>query len=180
MAITRAKKEELVAQYVAQLNDSKAVIIAEYRGLTVRELQQLRAKIREAEGKFFIVKNTLARRAMAEAGLPISEDMLSGPIGFGFCPYNVTSVAKAMTSFAKDQDLLVIKGGLMGTKLIDPAAVRNLADLPPLDVLRAQLLGLINSPASQLAGVVAGGVRQVVNVLNAYAEKGSEEASAEA
>jgi large subunit ribosomal protein L10 len=86
----------------------------------------------------------------------------------------VTGVAKAVTDFSKDNDLLVIKGGYMGAKIISDIAVKDLASLPSLDVLRAQLLGLINAPASRLAGVVAGGVRQLVNVVNAYAEKEAE------
>lgn len=179
MAISRAKKEELVQQYVEQLKNSEAVIVTDYRGLKVNEIQELRAKIREAEGSFSVVKNTLAQRALAEAGLPVPEDMLFGPIGIGFCGNNIPGVAKAITEFAKKNDEMVVKGGLMGNKIIDEAAVQSLAKLPSLDVLRAQLLGLINAPASQLAGVVAGGVRQVVNVVHAYSEKGAE-ASAEA
>lgn len=174
MAITRAKKEELVKGYVDQLNNSEAIIITGYSGLTVSQLQQLRAKIREADGSFSIVKNTLARRAFEEVGLPVVDELLTGPIGVGFCHQNVTGVAKAIADFSKANDLLTIKGGLMGNKVIDEAAVKNLASLPSIDVLRAQLLGLINAPASQLAGVVAGGVRQLVNVFNAYAEQGSE------
>lgn len=174
MAISRAKKEELVADYLEALNDSEAIIIAEYRGLKVNELEQLRAKIREAQGSFAIVKNTLAQRAITDAGLPVPKELLVNPVGIGFCHHNVTGVAKAMTTFAKDKELLVIKGGLMGNQIISQAAVKDLADLPSIDVLRAQLLGLISAPASRLAGVVAGSVRQVVNVINAYAEKDGE------
>lgn len=178
MAISRAKKEALVENYVGRLNDSEAIIFTEYNGLTVAELQQLRKSIREADGSFAIVKNTLARRALADAGLPVPEDILVGPVGIGFCHQNITGVAKAMTSYAKENELVVIKGGLMGQDVIDSAAIKSLADLPSIEVLRAQLLGLINAPASQLTGVIAGSVRQVINVVNAYAEKDSEEAPA--
>ena len=176
MAISREKKEELVKEYLDQLNLSEAVIITGYRGLKVSEVEQLRKKIRDAEGSFAIVKNTLAERALKDAGLPIVEEMLIGPIGIGFCHNNVSGVAKAITDFSKQNELLTIKGGLLGDRVIDEAGVKNLANLPSLDVLRAQLLGLINAPASQLAGVVAGGVRQLVNVFNAYAEKDTQEA----
>ncbi len=174
MPISRAKKEQLVQAYTEQLNSSEAVIITDYRGLKVTELQQLRAKIREAEGSFSVVKNTLARRALAEAGLPIADEMLIGPVGIGFCQHNVSGVVKAIVDFSKDNELLTIKGGLLGDKVIDEAAVKDLASLPSIDVLRAQLLGLINAPATQLAGVLASGVRQVINVFNAYSEKSSE------
>lgn len=180
MAISREKKKELVAQYAEQLNHSEVIIISDYRGLTVPELQRLRTKIREAEGSFFIVKNTLARHALKEAGLPTLDNMLKGTIGISFCRHNVAGVAKAVTDFAKEKDIFTVKGGLMGRQVIDGAGVKQLADLPPLEVLRAQLLGVINAPASQLVGVVAGGIRQVINVLNAYAEKDTEPAAAEA
>ncbi len=179
MAISRAKKEELVQQYLDQLKNSEAIIVSEYRGLTVTQLEQLRQKIREADGSFAVVKNTLLKRALEEADLPVLDDMLVGPLGVGFCHQNVPGVAKAVVDFAKANDKLVLKGGMMNAKAIDESAVKSLASLPSIDVLRAQILGLINAPASQLVGVVAGGVRQLVNVFNAYAEKDAE-ASAEA
>lgn len=178
MPISRAKKEELVDEYKQQLNESEAIFIADYRGLKVIEIQELRAKIREAEGNFSIVKNTLIRRALSEAGLPNVEEAVTGPIGVGFSDHNVTGVAKAMVDFANGNELLEIKFGIMGDRILDEAAIKALASLPSLDVLRAQLLGLINAPASQLAGVLAGGVRQLVNVINAYSETEGE-ASAE-
>jgi large subunit ribosomal protein L10 len=181
MAISRDKKEQLVQDYVEQLNSSEAIIFTDYTGLSVAELQNLRSRIREAEGSFTVVKNTLVRRALEEVGLPLEDQMLTGPIGLGFCNQNVTGVAKAISDFSKDYDQLAIKGGLMGTKVIDEAAIKELASLPSIEVLQAQLLGLINAPASRLVGVVAGGVRQLVNVFNAYSETGSEaEASTEA
>jgi large subunit ribosomal protein L10 len=180
LAITREKKEELIASYLDQIKGSEAIIVTDYRGLTVPDLQELRNKIRDAEGSYVVVKNTLAKRALDEAGLPNIDDLLTGPVGIGFCANNVPGVAKAITDFAKTHDDLAVKGGLMGTSVIDEEAVKSLASLPPLDVLRAQLLGLINAPASQLVGVISGGVRQLVNVVNAYAEKDQEAAAAEA
>jgi large subunit ribosomal protein L10 len=178
LAITRAKKETLVSKYAHELNSSEAIIITGYRGLKVSELEQLRKKIREADGSFAVVKNTLAQRALSEAGLHIADDMLTGPVGIGFCHANVSGVAKAVVDFAKgSNDRMTVIGGLLGNRVIDEAAVKNLANLPTIDVLRAQLLGVINAPASQLVGVVAGGVRQLVNVFNAYAEKSSEAAA---
>jgi len=171
LAISRQKKEDLVQKYIKHFSDSEAVIITEYRGLKVSQLEQLRKKVREAEGSFFVVKNTLAQRAMAEAGSPVTDEILTGPVGIGFCHHNIPGVAKAIADFAKQNELLIIKGGVMNTRIIDEAAVKSLANLPSLDVLRAQLLGLINAPATRFAGVVAGGVRQLVNVFNAYAEK---------
>ena len=174
MAISRAKKEQLIQEYVEQLNGSEAIIITSYRGLTVTDLQQLRGKIREAEGSYSVVKNTLVRRALDEVGFSVPDEILTGPVGIGFCQQNVAGVAKVISDFAKDNELLEVKGGLMGAQFIDQAAIKSLASLPPLEVLQAQLLGVINAPASQLVGVVAGGVRQLVNVFNAYSEQGTE------
>ncbi len=171
MAISRKKKEEMLAEYVEELKNSRAVIVTSYRGLKVNQLQKLRAKIRDANGSFAVVKNTLVQRALEETGSKVTTDIFTGPVGVGFCHDNVPAVAKAITDFAKENDLLQIRGGLLGARVIDEAAVRSLATLPPLEVLRAQLLGLINAPASQLVGVVAGGVRQLVNVVHAYSEK---------
>ncbi|MFQ5614147.1 MAG: 50S ribosomal protein L10 [Anaerolineae bacterium] len=174
MPISRAKKEELVQEYVDHLQRSQAIIITDFRGLTVNELHALRSKIREAQGGYKVVKNTLAIRALREAGLPVDEELLTGPIAFGFCYDEVPGVAKALTDFAKDYEVFEIKGGLLGDQKLTPQSIKDLAALPPLDVIRAQLLGLLQAPASQLAGVVAGGVRQVVNVVNAYAEQGQD------
>ncbi len=180
MAISREKKEELVKEYVGRMNESDAIIITDYRGLQVVEIQELRMAIRKAEGSFAVVKNTLARRALEEAGLPVIDDLLTGPVGIGFCNENVAGVAKAITTYAKSNDKLEVKGGLLGDKIIDEATIKNLASLPTLDVLRAQLMGLINAPATQLTGVIAGSVRQLVNVVNAYADKEGEAAATEA
>ena len=172
MAISREKKEELVADYAQRMDGSEAIIVTDYRGLKVTQLQELRAKIREVDGSFAVVKNTLARRALEQAGWPAIDDMLTGPIAISFCNHNIPGVAKAITDFAKGNETLKVKGGLMGQAVIDESEVRSLASLPSLDILRAQLLGVINAPATQLAGVVASGVRQLVNVFNAYAEEG--------
>jgi large subunit ribosomal protein L10 len=180
LAITREKKEDILNEYVEQLKDSEAIIITGYRGMKVTDIQQLRARIREADGSYAVVKNTLARRALKENGWPDLDEMLTGPVGIGFCHHNVPGVAKAITEFAKKNEQISVRGGVMGVRVIDESAVKSLADLPSIEVLRAQLLGLINAPASRLVGVVAGGVRQLVNVVNAYAEKEQESAAAEA
>ncbi len=177
MAITRGKKEQLVAEYVSHLQGCEAIIVTDNRGLTVSEVQELRTKIREAEGSFVIVKNTLAQIALEQMGLPALRDMITGLIGIGFCAHNVPGVSKAITDFAKSNDAIAIKGGLLGNKIIGEDAVKSLASLPSLDALRGQLLGVISAPASQMVGVIAGSVRQLINVVNAYAEKEQESAT---
>jgi len=171
LAISREKKEKFVEEYSKHVNRSEAIIITANNGLKVNEIEALRGKIREAEGKFFIVKNTLAQHSLQAANLPTVEDMFKGSTGVGFCHHNVSGVAKAITEFAKQNDRLVIKGGLLGNKVLNEADIKNLANLPSLNELRSQIIGLINAPARNLVGVVASSVRQVINVINAYAEK---------
>jgi len=176
LAISREKKELLVKEYLENLNNSQGIVITSNNGLKVSELEELRNKIRDAEGRFYIVKNTLLKLALKEADFPEIDDLLVGPVGVGFCHENIPGVAKAITDFAKDNEQLVVKGGLLGTQLVDEKGVKSLASLPSLNELRGQLVGLINAPATQLVGVLAGSVRQVVNVVNAYAEKDEQEA----
>ena len=184
MAISKERKEELLAQYEKAIGDSRAVIITEYHGLTTPQLEKLRAAVRDADGSFNVVKLTLFKLALERAGLPVPEDLLQGPVAVGFCQKEVPSMAKAFKDFVKDfgrdQDLFKVRGAIMGEQLLSSADVDALAELPPLEVIRAQLIGMINGPARNVAGIVASGVRQVVNVLNAYAESENQAAGAEA
>ena len=177
MAISRKRKEELVDQYGDLLRQSRAVFLAEYSGVSVQQLQALRAEVRKAEGAFHVIKNTLLRHALEENGRPVPDDMLIGQTAAGFAQGELPSLAKALVDFAKEAEQFSIKGGLIEGQFLTSAEIEALADLPSLDELRAQIIGLINAPAQNVAGVVAGGVRQVVNVLNAYATQ-EEEAAA--
>lgn len=179
MAISKERKQELLAVYEEAIGNSRALILTEYRGLSTTELGKVRSAVRDANGSYNIVKLTLFKLALEKAGLPIPKE-LTGPIAVGFCYQEVPSVAKVFRDFSKDQELLTITGGIMGSRVLTSNDVKSIADLPPLEIVRAQVLGILAGPARNLAGVVAGGVRQVVNVLNAYAEKDSEETSVEA
>jgi len=178
LAITRQRKEELVAKYNEALQQSHAVFLTRYQGLTVNQVNELRKKLREVDSSFAVVKNTLMKRALADSNLSGIDDMLEGPVGISFVHGDPPPVAKVLVEFAKDSKVLEVKGGLLGETFLSEDAIKELAELPPLDVLRAQLLGLIAAPATQLAGVVASGVRQVVNVVHAYADSGEGEATA--
>jgi large subunit ribosomal protein L10 len=179
LAISKERKQELLAWYDEAIENSRALILTEYRGLSNTELSKVRSSVRDANGSYNIVKLTLFKIALEKAGLPVPKE-IEGPVAVGFCYQEVPSVAKVFRDFSKDQELLTIKGGIMGNRVLTTENVKSLADLPPLEIVRAQVLGILAGPARNLAGVVAGGVRQVVNVLNAYAEKDSDQASAEA
>jgi large subunit ribosomal protein L10 len=174
LAITRERKEKLVAQYADLLDRSRAIIFTEYRGLSNVELTKLRRAIREAGGVYHVTKLSLLKRAMEDAGYPFPDYLDGVPFALGFCFDEVPSVAKALTEYAEDVEEFVIRGGLMEGQPLTFAQIEKLSDMPPLEVLRAQLLGLLDAPAANLVGVVQAAVGQVVNVLNAYVDKGEE------
>ncbi len=179
MAITKKRRAELVHEYGELLKKSEALIITSYSGLNMKGIDTLRGKVRDVAGEFHIVKNTLAAIAFKEAGLPVPDDMLLGSSAIGFAFKDVPAVAKAITDFAKDSEFVKVKGAVMGSKTLNTKQVEALASLPPLPVVRAQRLGLLNTPATRLTGTIAGGVRQIVNVVKAYADKEQEAAPAQ-
>lgn len=174
MAISKKRKEELVSSYVDLLSQSRAVFVTEYTGLSVKQLQALREEVRKVDGAFYVTKNTLLRHALEETGKPVPEEMLTGQVATGFALSEAPSLAKALTEFAKTEEKLVIKGVILGNEILGPENVEALAKLPSLDELRAQIIGLINAPAQGITSAVANGIRQVINVLDAYAKQESE------
>jgi large subunit ribosomal protein L10 len=171
LAISREKKEQLVADYVDMFSRSKALLITDYRGLTVSGMESLRAQIREAGGGYSIVKNTLAILALEASNLPVPEDMLKGPTAIGFAYDEVPAVAKVLDDFAKDTKILQIKGGVMEGKVLSPSQVNSLASMPPREVILAQLLGLIQQPGNGVAGIVNAAGNKLAATIKAYAEK---------
>jgi large subunit ribosomal protein L10 len=171
LAVSREKKEQLVADYVDKLSRSNAVFLTDYRGLTVSEMETLRAKIREAGGGYSIVKNTLAARALEAANLPVPEDMLKGPMAIGFVYEDIPAVAKVLTDFAKDTEILQVKGGIMEGNVLSPKQISSLASLPPREVVLAQLLGLIQQPGNRVAGVINAAGNKLAATVKAYADK---------
>ncbi len=173
MAITKQHKKELVAQYIDWVDRSQALIITEYTGMTMKQIDELRAKVREAGGEFHIVKNTLCIVAFESAGMQTPEKLLEGSTAMAFAFQDAPAMAKVITEFARGSDFVKVKGGYLDRKPIDANAVKYLAELPPLPVMRAQLLGVIVAPASKLVRTLAEPARQVASVFKAYAEKDS-------
>jgi large subunit ribosomal protein L10 len=171
LAISKEKKQELVKSYAEAFSRSQAAFLTDYRGLPVTELNPLRNKMREAGSGYHIVKNRLAKLALKEAGLPVPEELLQGPIAIAFCYEDVVAPAKVLTEYAKESKVLTIKGGILGERVIDAQAISSLADLPPRDVLLAQFLGGIQSPVAGLVNVLSGTLRDLVTVLKARADQ---------
>jgi large subunit ribosomal protein L10 len=177
LAISKEKKQQMVADYVNKMSTSRAVILTDYQGLTVSALTQLRRNLREDSGGFQIVKNTLFKLAIEQAGLQIPDEQLEGPIAIGYCFEEIPPVAKTLTDFAKETQLLKIKGAMLGGSFLDTRAVEGLADLPPREVLRAQLVSAVQSPMSNLVSTLAAPMRELVQVLKARSEQSHEAAA---
>ena len=173
MAITKEHKSEMVDEYVQWIERSRALIVAEYTGLQMNQMDQLRAKVREAGGEFHVVKNTLGQIALERTGLPTTTAYFGGSTAIGFAFEDAPAVAKAMMDFTKTADRLKIKGGFLGKSELSADQVKALADLPPLEVMRARLLGVLLAPASQLARTLAEPGRQVAAVVKAFSERES-------
>lgn len=171
MAITREQKAERIEQYLQNLQGSQGLILTDYRGLRVSEVEELRRSLRGAQATYQVVKNTLLRQALQQRGLSVPAEWLEGPVAVAFCHGEVPAAAKIVQDFAKGKENFAVKGGLLGATPITAEQVMSLANLPPKEVLLAKVLGTINAPASQVAGVVTSGIRQVLNVLQAYVEK---------
>lgn len=176
MAIKKEKKEELVANYQSLLTNSNGLIITSYSGVSVKELEMVRRKIRELGGEFHIVKNTLFALAMNEAGMTLPEETYTGTTAIGFANEEIPAVAKVIVDLARDMEEVHLKGGLIEKIAYDAAQIQMLANLPPLPVLRSQLLSMLQAPGSRIAMVLASSVRQLVNVTKAFAD--TEEANA--
>lgn len=178
MAISKQRKTELVADYIEQLEQSRGIILTDYRGLSVKDISDLRRAMRPIGGKFQVVKNRLMLLALQEVGISLPKEWLIGPTAVGFCHEEIPPIAKALTDAAKELGALQIKGGVLNRSVIEAAQVQTIANLPSREVLLAQVLGTINAPARQMAGVVASGIRQILNVLQAHVDKLQESATA--
>ena len=149
------------------LASSKATILVDFCGLTVAQDTALRRKMREAGVTYVVVKNTLLRIAAQEAGIEGLEPVLEKNTAIAVAPEDPVSVAKIVSEFAKENKALVIKAGVLDGKVIDEAAIKALAELPPKEVLIAKMLGSMNAPISGFVNVLQGTIRNVVYALEA-------------
>jgi len=169
LAVSKERKKEIVAAYQEWLGNSQGVFLAEYIGLSVKDMDALREKVRDAGGEFHVIKNTLGKIAFEESGYEVPEDLFLGSTAAGFAFEDAPAMAKALSDFSKSVDFLKFKGGYLEKNMVSADEIKALADLPPLPVVQAQLLGTLMAPASQLARVLAEPARQVAAVLGAYA-----------
>jgi large subunit ribosomal protein L10 len=171
LAVSRARKEEALATYAEWFKKSQAVILVEYTGVKMKDLDNIRAKIRESGGEFHVVKNTLARRAFADSGMELPADYLVKSTAVSLAFTDPASTAKALSDATKGSQVVKVKGGFMSGQVLNAAQVKALAEMPPLPVMRAQLLGVLQAPAGKLVRTIAEPARGLAAVIKAFAEK---------
>lgn len=167
----RAQKAAVVDNLSGMFANAGVVVVTHYSGLTVAEMTDLRGRMREVGASFKVTKNRLAKRALNDTDKAPLVDFFTGPTAIAYSEDPVAA-PKIAVKFAKENEKLVILGGMMGETLLDLNGVKALAELPSLDELRAKLVGMISTPATRMAMVTQAPAAQLARVLNAYAQKG--------
>lgn len=173
MAFSKKHKNEMQEQYSDWLKKSQAMIMVEYSGLNMKGINTIRSKAREAGGEFHVVKNTLLKNVFKDQNINLDEQLLTGSTAIGFAFNDAPAMAKAMADFVKGNEVFKIKGGYLGDQMMDAVQVKALADLPPLPVMRAKLLGVLQAPAGQLVRTLAEPARGLASVIRAHSEQGA-------
>jgi large subunit ribosomal protein L10 len=165
----RQDKERIVGELAERLKDSQNLLVADYRGLTMPEIDELRSKLLESGARFSVVKNTLTRRAAEEAGVNQLLKLIDGPTAIAFIDADgdPAAAAKILNDTARAHDVLVIRGGLLEGDPVSDVEIKRLATLPPAEVLRAQFAGAVAAPLTTIVGLFAAPLRDLVNVLDA-------------
>lgn len=165
----RAEKKYLISEVETHLKKSDYVILANFTGVSVAETAELRKRLAAEKAEFHVVKNSSLRVAAKALGLPDLESSLTGPTAIVIGGSNSPGVAKVLKSFFKEKKKLEVKAGVLGSKLLTSGDIDALADLPSLEALRGQLLGLLSQPASLFVRVLSAGPTGLLNVLQAKA-----------
>lgn len=163
----KSQKKELVSFMRDVVSDAASVVVVNYKGLTVAEMTDLRAKMSEVGANFKVTKNRLTRLALKETDYEGIADLFTGPTAIGYASDPVAS-AKVLAKYAKDNEKLEILGGGMGSIVLDIDGIKSLAALPSLDELRGKLVGLLQAPATKIAGVTQAPAGQLARVFGAY------------
>jgi large subunit ribosomal protein L10 len=179
----RDQKEQVVDELTARLKAADTLLVADYRGLTMPQIDELRSRLLESGARFTVVKNTLTRRAAEAAGTDALLTLLDGPSAIAFLEADgdMVAAAKALADAARETQVLEIRGGIMQGRTVTAAEVESLAKLPPADVLRGQVLGAIVAPLTTLAGLLNAPLQNLVGLIDARIDQlGGEDAEVEA
>ena len=165
----RSEKERVVAELADRLRSAQTLMVADYRGLSMPEIDELRTRLLEAGARFTVVKNTLTKLAAEAAGTKDVLDLIDGPTAIAFLDAegDPVAVAKVLNETARAHDVLVIRGGILDGSLVGDADIKRLATLPPVDVLHAQLAGAVVGPLTMVVGLFTAPLRELVGVIDA-------------
>jgi large subunit ribosomal protein L10 len=165
----RQEKERVVAELARRLGESQTLMVADYRGLTMPEIDELRSRLLEAGARFTVVKNTLTKLAAEQAGTTDVLELIEGPTAIAFLEAegDPVAVAKVLNEVARTNDVLVIRGGVLEGTVVGGDEIKRLATLPPADVLRAQLAGAVVAPLTTVVGLFTAPLRDLVGVIDA-------------
>jgi large subunit ribosomal protein L10 len=184
--VTKEDKERVVAELTERLRTTETLLVADYRGLTMPQIDDLRTKLLEHGARFAVVKNTLTRRAAEAVGSDALLALLEGPTAIAFLESggDPVAVAKALVDAARDTKVLELRGGMLEGRPVEPGEIESLAKLPPADVLRGQVLGAITAPLTAIVGLFTAPLQDLYGLIDARIEQlqaqGDTSASAEA
>jgi large subunit ribosomal protein L10 len=173
--MNREQKAVAIAEIAHNIDESEAIFAVDYRGITVAQVAELRARLREADSSFKVVKNSLTERAADQVGAETLKDFLTGPTALTFVRGDIAMAAKAVADFGRSTQLLPFKGGLMGGAPLDVEQIRSLSRLPSREVLYGQLVGVVASPVSGLVrslGALVGGLAVALGQVREKKESG--------
>lgn len=176
MAFTKEEKKELVTTYEQWLKEHQAVFVLSFQGMSMKDVNGLRAETRQVGGEVHIVKNTLMNLAIQNSGLE-NPGWFDGASLISFTQEDAASLAKVINTICRTGEIFAFKGGYLAGKVLDASQVVALAELPPMPLMRAKLVGLIQTPMTQLVRTLAEPARRVAAVLKSHSEKGAEAAA---
>lgn len=179
MAISKQKKQQMMAAYREMLGRAKGLVITEYRGFSMKNFNAVRSSIRKVDGSFTVTHTTIFMKALKEFGFAVPEDLLTGPVAIAIAYGELGTLTKTVIDAKKDNDKLVLKGGIMGDMVFrGEAGLETLSTLPTLDQARASFVGALQAPAGQLVSLFSQPAQQMAQILKAYTDKSQEGESA--
>jgi large subunit ribosomal protein L10 len=165
------EKVAAVSELTEKMQRAHMAVVTDYRGLTVRDMSNLRRQLRQAQVDYTVAKNTLLRLAARNTGIEGADDLLDGPTAVAFCYEDIVAPARTLTDFARTSRILNVRGALLEGRLIGPEEVGRLATLPPVEQLHAEVVGAIGGPLAGFVGVLDGLLQTLVGTLEARAEQ---------
>ncbi len=169
--ITREAKEQMKQEVAQALKEAELIVVTDYRGLNVDTINSLRGKLREENCSFRVTKNTMNRLACREVGYEELEQFFEGPTALAYANDDPVAAAKIFNDFTKENENLVIKGGILSGQLVDPDRIKELGEIPSREVLLSKVVGGFQAPISGFAGVLQGTLRQLVYTVDAVRQQ---------